>query len=101
MDPTHIDPRTITGGDWPGFANLVYFLWAAVICNVLLAFCMLMAHAVVPSLIHTAEIPRGLRVIRPFLTIGALIAFAGTAFVLLAWIGGLPVVYEIYPKRLI
>ena len=53
MELFHGDPRTISANDWPALANLVYYLWAAVICNVTLAFCMLMAHAVVPSLIHT------------------------------------------------
>ena len=95
------DPRTITGADWPDIEALVRFLWMIAVCNVVLAFCMLLAHAVVPSFIATRQIPRGLRSIRPFLTIGALVAFAGTAFALLSWVGTLGVTYDIYPKRLI
>ena len=100
MDPFS-DPRTITGADWPGIESLVRFLWIVAIFNVVLAFSMLLAHAVVPSLIATVQIPRGLRSIRPFLTIGALVAFAGTTFALLSWAGGLGVIYSIYEKRLI
>ncbi len=99
MEP--IDPHTITSNDWPGFANLVFYLWLVVIFNVILAFCMLLAHAVVPSFVATGEIPRSLRSIRPFLTVAALVAFAGTAYTLLSWEGTLPILYQIYPKRLI
>ena len=95
------DPRTITGADWPGIEALVRFLWMVAILNVVLAFSMLLAHAVVPSFIATRQIPRVLRSIRPFLTVGALVAFAGTTFALLSWAGTLGVIYDIYPKRLI
>lgn len=101
MEPFPIDPHTIAGADWPDIEALVRFLWMIAIFNVVLAFCMLLAHAVVPSLINTVQIPRGLRSIRPFLTIGALVAFAGTTFALLSWVGTLDVIYDIYPKRLI
>lgn len=100
MDP-YFDPRTITGADWPGIEALVRYLWMIAIFNVVLAFCMLLAHAVVPSLVASVQIPRGLRSIRPFLTIGALVAFAGTTFALLSWVGVLSVIYSIYDKRLI
>lgn len=101
MEPFPVDPRTIAGTDWPGIEALVQFLWIVAILNVVLAFCMLLAHAVVPSLIATVHIPRGLRSIRPFLTIGALVAFAGTTFALVSWLGQLGVIYYIYDKRLI
>jgi len=101
VEPFPVDPRTISGADWPGIEALVLFLWIVVVFNVTLAFFMLLAHAVVPSLIATAHIPRGLRNIRPVLTIGALVAFAGTAYALLNWLGVLGVLYDIYPKRLI
>lgn len=101
MEPFPIDPHTIVGADWPDIEALVRFLWMIAIFNVVLAFCMLLAHAVVPSFIATRQIPRGLRSIRPFLTIGALVAFAGTTFALLSWVGTLAVIYDIYPKRLI
>jgi hypothetical protein len=97
----YIDPRTITSDYWPSFANLVFYLWLVVIFNVILAFCMLLAHAVVPSFVATGDIPRSLRSIRPFLTIAALVAFVGTAYALSSWVGTMPSLYEIYPKRLI
>ena len=100
MEP-YIDPHTITTHDWSGLGDLVFLLWLVVIFNVTVAFCMLLAHAVVPSLIATGDIPRGLRSIRPFLTLGALVAFAGTAYALLTWLGIMPTLYDIYPKRLI
>ena len=100
MEP-NIDPRTIGIDSWPGLADLVFFLWLVVIFNVALAFCMLLAHAVVPSFIATGQIPRSLRSIRPFLTVTALVAFLGTAFALVSWLGAMGVLYDIYPKRLI
>ena len=101
MEPFPIDPRTIAGADWPDIEALVRFLWMIAFFNVSLAFCMLVAHAVVPSFLATRQMPRGLRSIRPVLTIGALVAFAGTTFALLSWVGTLDVLYNIYPKRLI
>lgn len=97
----YFDPRTITGNDWPAIEALVQYLWMIAILNVILAFCMLLAHAVIPSLIASVQIPRGLRNMRPFLTIAALVALTGTTFVLLSWVGTLGVMYSIYDKRLI
>ncbi len=101
MEPFSVDPRFITSSDWFNVARLVQYLWIVVIINICVAFFMLLAHAVIPSLIATAEIPRGVRAMRPVFTIIAMAAFAGTVFVLLNWLGTLGVLYSIYPHRLV
>ena len=101
MEPFPIDPRTISGDQWSGFANLVWFLWLVVILNVTAGACMLLAHAVVPSFLHTVELPRSARGLRPIFTIIALVAFTGTIIILLMWLNTLGVSYDVYPKRLI
>lgn len=96
-----IDPRTITGADWPGLQVLVVFLWLVVIFNVSFAFAMLFGHAILPSLIATGHIPQRLRNLRPVLTLLALVALVASLFVVSNWVLGLLVVYNIYPKRLL
>lgn len=98
MEP--IDPKTITGLDWPGFQALVTFLWLLVIFNVGFAGAMLFGQGVIPSLITTGHLPRGLGNYRPLLILLGFLSLAVAVFVLLSWFGSLPVVYEIYPTRL-
>lgn len=101
MEPFPIDPRSITSTEWLHTAQLVQFLWAIVVINVGIAFLMLLAHAVFPSMVATVEIPRSIRNIRPVFTLLAVIAFAGTLYALLSWLGLMGTIYDIYPKRLI
>ena len=99
MEP--IDPRVITGADWPGFQALVILLWLFVIFNVGFAGAMLLGHAVVPSLITTGHIPQRLGNFRPLLTILGFLSLLVALYVLFSWVSGMAVVYDVYPKRLI
>lgn len=96
------DPlRTITSADWQDLAFLVQLLWFLVILNVGVGFLMLLAHAVIPSMVATGHISRRLRSTRPILTLVALVLFAGTLFVLYNWVTYMATPYTIYPHRLI
>ena len=99
MEP--IDPRAITGADWPGLQALVTFLWLFVIFNVGFAGAMLLGHAVVPSLIVTGHIPQRLGNFRPLLTILGFLSLLVALFFLFSWVFGIPIVYDVYPKRMV
>ena len=97
----HIDPRAIIGLDWLVLPSLVSFLWLLVIFNVGFAASMLLAHIIIPSLIETTHLPKGMSKARPILTIVGLLSLSVSAVVLLNWLGALPIIYDVYPKRLI
>lgn len=95
-----IDPRTITSADWPSLANLVTLLWVMVVCNVGFATFLLLSHAVAPSLMATGHLKPALAKLRPVLYLAGFVCLAVTALAVLNWVGGLSVVYSIYPRRL-
>ena len=99
MEP--LDPRTITGGDWSVLPALVTFLWLVAFFNVAFAFAMLVAHAVVPSLIATAHIPSRLHRVRPILYILGFGALLLSILAIASWVANLPIIYDVYPKQFI
>lgn len=96
-----IDPRTITGADWPGIELLVYLLWGLVVINVSFAFSMLVAHAVIPSMVATGHIPSRVLSFRPLLTVLAFLFLVAALFIVSSWVFNLKAVYGVYPKALI
>ena len=80
---------------------LVYLLWGLVVCNVTFAGSMLLAHIVIPSLQATGHVKQSASVARPILTVVALVALAGTACVVFNFLQYLPILYQIYPHKII
>lgn len=96
-----IDPRTITGADWPDISLLVTFLWVVVVFNIGFAFAMLIGHAVIPSMIATGHIPSRLHSLRPFLYAAGLAALLVVIFIVSNWVVRLPIIFDVYAKKLI
>ena len=100
MDP--IDPRTITAADWSFIGGLVRYLWIIVILNIAFAISLLLAQAVIPSLLATNHIKIGVNKVRPLLYVAALVCLMATIYVVARlWLPTLDVIYDIYPKRLL
>ena len=99
MEP--IDPRAITGQDWVVLPSLVSFLWLLLIFNVGFAGSMLLAHIAIPSLIETTHLPAEMSKARPVLTVIGLLSLSASVFMVLSWLGVLPIIYDVYPKLLI
>ncbi len=100
----HVDPRAITGFDWPFIASLVNFptgLWGLVFFNYSFASLMLLAHVIIPSLVATGHIPVSLQRARPVLTVVGALCLVGSACVMVNFINTLPIIYDIFPERLL
>lgn len=70
-----MDPEIITSGDWSSISGLLKLLWVYVVFVVVFAKCVLLAQAIIPSLVTTHHLPdRALR-LRPLLLGVASISF--------------------------
>ena len=76
------DPAFITSSDWSDIGKLLVALWIFVFCVVGFALAFLLAHAIVPSLLETGEIPEKARRARPLIYLGAMVSLALVAFFL-------------------
>ena len=56
-----MDPEPLTKIDWTHLGTALHFVWLFVISVVGFASMMLLAHAVIPSLLNSGHIPEGLR----------------------------------------
>ena len=62
-----MDPRPITAADWVGTNDMLISLWAFVGAMIVFAFCLMLAHAVVPSMVGTGHLPERAASYRPLL----------------------------------
>lgn len=92
------DPAFITSLDWSAIGKLLMSLWLFVISAVGFGFAFLMAHAIVPSLLETGELPKRARRARPSLYLGAIIALALAAFFLASATGLSNVIENFYSR---
>ena len=76
-----MDPSRLNFVNWSDTGSILLFIWLFVIFVVIFAAFMLMAHAVIPSLLETGHIPEGFRSIvrkqRVPMYLGALLALGG------------------------
>lgn len=64
MEPEHLssmDPHRLSSVDWTTTASILHNLWLVLIFVIPLAFLMLLAHAVIPSVLASGHAPEGLR----------------------------------------
>lgn len=79
-----MDPGFITTDQWSGISTMLRFLWAYWLFIIGFAFTFLLAHAIVPSMVSTGQLPPGTIRLRPLLYLGALgiLGFALILFIL-------------------
>lgn len=56
-----VDPGRLTDVDWAATGNILTNLWLILGFVILFASLLLMAHAVIPSLLNSGHLPRGVR----------------------------------------
>ena len=84
-----MDPEFLTNEHWAGISTMLRFLWAYWFFIIGFGLTLLLAHAVVPSLISTQQLPLSIGRLRPMLYLGALgiLGFA-LVFIILTVING-------------
>ncbi|MBI4308343.1 MAG: hypothetical protein HY684_06010 [Chloroflexi bacterium] len=96
-----IDPRAIFSADWSQLATVTFFLFAFVFFVVLFAFSLLLAHAVLPSLILTGHVAPRANGIRPVLYILAVVFFLAALSTALTAFSPIGVLGQIYAEWLL
>jgi hypothetical protein len=71
------DPHTLTSVDWLNIHEWLTMLWIFFPLIIIFAFCMMIAHAFIPSAVMTRDLPRNASLLRIPLTILGLLALAG------------------------
>lgn len=56
-----MDPSQLSHVNWSDTGSILHFIWLIVIFVILFAAVMVMAHAVMPSLLASGHVPEGLR----------------------------------------
>jgi hypothetical protein len=70
------DPTGLTSTDWNNIHNWLTLLWIFFPLIITFAFCMMIAHAFIPSAVMTGHLPRSASYLRIPLTIIGLLALA-------------------------
>ena len=66
-----MDPEFITTSHWAGISTTLRFLWLYWLFMIGFASNMLLAHAIIPSLISSGQLPEAIGRVRPMLYLGA------------------------------
>lgn len=96
MTPELIDPS-----QWKSLTALMITLWLFAFFTITFAINVLIGHALIPSLAHTRELPRFMRLLRPIFYVVAAIALAIDVFIVLQLGSRLGILQDIYPRTLI
>ncbi|SRR5579875_1290953 len=81
MEPV-VRPEMLTTADWEALVRGLTYLWLWAGCAVVAALAMLVGHGMIPSLLETESIPRGLRFARPPLYLVAAVGTAAAIYLL-------------------
>ena len=93
-----MDPQYITGDTWREIGGWLKFLWLFLLFSITFGFNMLMAHAIIPSLIITGHIPESLNRFRRFFYYGAMGALGGVAFALFKFFSGAGILENVWDR---
>ena len=78
---SHLDPDYITGANWDQLGDTLFFLWGVPLVVIVLAFSLLFARAIIPSLVASGHLSAKVYPLR-----FALYGVAAVAVGLLAWV---------------
>jgi hypothetical protein len=92
-------PAVVTAEQWQQIHQTLIWFWAFLGCIVVFAANMLVAYAIIPSLVSTRDLPAKVAAIRPVLFALAAIFLIAAVFALVNVVNGIQVLYEIWPQR--
>jgi hypothetical protein len=92
-------PAVVTAEQWQQINQTLIWFWAFLGCTVVFAANILVAYAIIPSLVSTRDLPAKVAAIRPVLFALAAIFLIGAVFAFVNVVNGIQVLYEIWPRR--
>jgi energy-coupling factor transporter transmembrane protein EcfT len=92
-------PAVVTAEQWQQINQTLIWFWAFLGCIVVFAANMLVAYAIIPSLVSTRDLPAKVAAIRPVLFALAAIFLIAAVFAFVNVVNGIQVLYEIWPRR--
>ena len=92
-------PAVVTAEQWQQIYQTLVCFWAFLGCIVVFAANLLVAYAIIPSLISTRDLPAKVAAIRPLLFALAAIFLVAALFAFVNIVNGIQVLYEIWPQR--
>jgi len=92
-------PAVVTAEQWHQIHQTLIWFWAFLGCIVVFAANMLVAYAIIPSLVSTRDLPAKVAAIRPVLFALAAIFLIAAVFAFVNIVNGIQVLYEIWPQR--
>ncbi len=92
------DPAAINASSWSDIGNWLHWLWAYFFCIVIIAFTFITAHAVIPSLVSSGQLPEQfMKLRRPMYA--AVVVMIALAMLFLTWTVGNSKLLEIVYNR--
>ncbi len=67
-----MDPSFVSNDIWHGISTMLRFLWVYIVFIIGAAFNFLLAHAIIPSLADSGQLPARIAKLRPLFYLGAL-----------------------------
>ncbi|MDA1127267.1 MAG: hypothetical protein O2913_01030 [Chloroflexi bacterium] len=95
------DPKALTSAEWHNIHMFLQWFWIYLPIVVTFALTMLTAHALIPSLVNTGQLPESMQKVRPVLTAFAVLVFAVAVVILVLGINAQLDVSKIWPRVLI
>lgn len=95
---SHLDPDYISGANWDQIGDALFFLWGVPLVVIVLAFSLLFARAIIPSLVASGHLPAKVFQLRLVLYGLAAVAVAALALVFLNLVREVRVIEDFYFK---
>ncbi|MCX2726396.1 hypothetical protein OO015_02675 [Thermomicrobium sp. 4228-Ro] len=92
-------PANVTPAQWEQIHQALIWFWAFLACVVAFAANMLVAYAIIPSLVSTRDLPAKVSAIRPILFVLAAVFLLAALYAFVNIVNGIQVLYEIWPRR--
>lgn len=87
-----------TADQWTQINSGLIWFWAFAACVVVFAGNLLLAHAMIPSLVSTRQLPERVMRVRPVLYVVSLVFLVGAILSLANIVNGLSVLFDLYQK---
>jgi hypothetical protein len=94
-------PECLTASEWNNLASLLNTIWLFAPSLIAFALSLLLAHAIIPSLVTSGDLPPAMTRARPLLYLTSLAAFALAFYMAARIIDQGPAIEAIFPRFLI
>ncbi|MCM8747719.1 hypothetical protein NET02_01005 [Thermomicrobiaceae bacterium CFH 74404] len=92
-------PENVTSEQWQQISTALVWFWAFLGCVVGFAANFLVGYAIIPSLVSTRDLPARAMTVRPVLFALAVVFLLAAIFSFINLVGGIQVLYEIWPQK--